>query len=338
MNFKTVFLFLTSFLVGMVIFSLVYNAIDWQGPESVLAIFSFNNGLVIFFLTLLMLLFGTLRWQTILLSGGIKASFFDLFKAYLAGYSILFLAPVLFFGGELFRAYVLKKKDILSWPKSMASVIIERILEWTFNLIFVICGLFLFILNVNLVPNAIFFIFSILFFVLSCGLIFFYLNILRKESMARFLEKHFKGRLNGKAEETEREIFSFFNIKNPAMWKAFSLSFIRMIFMFLRSFLLLVFFNQQTSFVSIFSILSFNLLATMIPIPASLGSHEALQVFAFNSLGFESILAIAFTMTIRFAELGVSIFGLVFLFKLIVELFKITSPKELDELLKINND
>ena len=334
MNFKTIFLFITSFLIGIVIFALVYDVVGWQKLGNVLAIFSFDKGLVIFFLTLLMLLIGTLRWQTILLSGGVKASFFNLFEMYSAGYSILFLAPVLFFGGELFRAYVLKKKNILSFSKSMASVIIERVLEWTFNLIFIICGLFVFILNVDLITNGNSFVFSILFFLLLSGLVFFYLKVFRRESVAKFLEKHFNGRLNGTAEETEKEIFLFFNIKNSAMWKAFSLSFIRMVLMFSRNFLLLVFLNQHINIGSVLSILSFNLLATMIPIPASLGSHEAFQIFAFNSLGFNSITAMAFTLIIRSAEFLLSLIGLIFLFKLIIELFN----KRLDELLKIKND
>lgn len=338
MNFKTVFFFLASFLVGIVIFALVYDMVGWQDVESVLAIFSFNNGLVIFFLTLLMLLMGTLRWQVILSSGGVKTSFFDLLKTYLAGYSIIFLVPVLFFGGELFRAYALKKKGILSFSKSIASVIIERVLGWTFNLIFVICGLFLFMLNVSLIPNAISFIFLILFFVLLSGLIIFYLKVFRRESIAGFLEKYFNGRLNGGAKEVEKEIFSFFNIKNPAMWKAFSLSFIRMIFMFSRNFFLLVFLNQHINIETVLAILSFNLLATMIPIPASLGSHEAFQIFAFNSLGLNTITAMAFALIIRSAEFLLSAIGLIFLFKLVIELFKETLLKRLGKLLKIKND
>lgn len=281
---------------------------------------------------------GTLRWKTILLSRGRNASFLNLFKAYWAGYSILFLAPILFFGGELFRAGVLKKKEIFSWPKSLASVIIERAMEWAFNIFFIICGLSFFILKTGSIPKNIYLIFLTLLFVVSLSMVLFCIKIFSRDGMVNFLESHFSEKLNGDAKEVAQEVFSFFDIENVAMWKALELSFIRMILMFLRSFLLLIFLNQNINVWFAFSILSFHLLAVMIPIPASLGSHEAFQIFAFNALGLSVTAATAFTLITRSVEFLVSIIGLVFLFKLAIELSKETLFEKMDKLLEIKND
>jgi hypothetical protein len=51
----------------------------------------------------------------------------------------------------------------------------------------------------------------------------------------------------------------------------------------------------------------------MIPIPAALGSHEAIQTLAFSALNLDAN-ATAFTMIVRGAEIIVSLFGVIILF------------------------
>jgi len=53
----------------------------------------------------------------------------------------------------------------------------------------------------------------------------------------------------------------------------------------------------------------------MIPIPTSLGSHEAIQAAAFLSLGLPASMAAAFTLIIRAAEIFISSFGLIYIIK-----------------------
>ena len=72
----------------------------------------------------------------------------------------------------------------------------------------------------------------------------------------------------------------------------------------------------------VLSILGFNYLAVIIPIPTALGSHEAIQSFAFNAFGLGASAATAFTMIIRGAEVLVALLGALFLFKLGIEVIK----------------
>ena len=64
------------------------------------------------------------------------------------------------------------------------------------------------------------------------------------------------------------------------------------------------------------SLLSFTYIAVIIPIPAALGSHEAVQTIAFNSLGLGAPAATVYTMIIRGAELTVALVGVIFLFQI----------------------
>ena len=73
-------------------------------------------------------------------------------------------------------------------------------------------------------------------------------------------------------------------------------------------------------------------MAVMIPIPTALGTHEAIQTFAFNSLGLGTHTATAFTMIIRGAELMAALVGVVILFRLGAILVKNNLFKKLSSL------
>lgn len=111
------------------------------------------------------------------------------------------------------------------------------------------------------------------------------------------------------------------------MWKSFGLSFLRAGTMYLRAWLLILFLGRNISALPVLSVLGFTYLAVMIPIPTALGSHEAIQTFAFNSLGLGMASATAFTMIIRGTELIIALVGVIILFRLGIILLKNTLYK-----------
>ena len=143
---------------------------------------------------------------------------------------------------------------------------------------------------------------------------------------------------NNQPFETEKEIFNFFKLKKLAMWKGFGLSFLRAAIMYFRAWLLISFLGKNIGALSVLSILGFSYLATMIPIPTALGSHEAIQAFAFNSLGLGVSTAAAFTMIIRAAELFIALAGVIILFRLGIILLKNTLFKKLNGLTNRNQN
>ena len=306
--------------------------VGWQEIKDALLVFTGWHGLVILLLTFLMAAIGTWKWKEILKGEGVEISLKNLFTPYLAGFALIYLAPIIVWGGEIFRGYVLKERNSIPWSKGMSSVIIDRILEWTANLAVIFFGTMFFLLTIGFPPTKLCLIFgsAFLFFLVIVSL--FYFKSTKRESIIRF----FLRSNQNKPFEIEKEIFDFFKIKKMAMWKAVFLSFLRAGVMYFRTWLLILFLGKSIGGLSALSILGFNYLAVMIPIPTALGSHEAIQTFAFNSLGLGSSTATAFTMIIRGAEVILALLGLIILFRLGVILLKETFFKKINNLIKNN--
>jgi len=322
---KKLFLFLISLFVGIGIFLWIGKTVGWSEISSAFLLFTGIHGIMIFSLTLLVLLIGNRKWQEILKAQGVKISFFELFKAFLAGFSVMFLAPVLVWGGEILRGYVIRRKNKVAWSKIMASVFIDRVLEWTINLMVIVLGSFYFLYKIGLPSKNLLIIFGSVFLAFFSAIAYFYFKVSKRESILSFLFKvsGFKEyNQNNLLFEAEKEIFDFFRWENRALKKTLILSFLRASVMCVRAWVLVLFLGKSIEFFSAFSLLGFTYLAAMIPIPAALGSHEAIQSFAFNALGIGISSATAFTMITRAAELLFALAGLVIVFRIGVMSFK----------------
>lgn len=322
---KKFLLFFITLFAGIFIFAWVLKFVGWQTIKESLLIFTGWHGATIFGLTLLAAAIGTLKWKEILKGEGIEISLSKIFGPYLAGLSIMYLAPVIILGGELFRAHSLKEKHSVSWSKGMASVIIDRILEWTVTLTIIFLGLNIFIYKISLLPEKILIIFGTAFVLFLAAIGYLYFKIFKKESIIEIIAGMFG--LNGIKEkksflQIEGEIFSFFKIRNRFMWMALAISFLRAFILWARAWVLIVFLGKNIGGVIALSVLGFTYIASLIPIPASLGSHEAIQSFVFNSLGLGIPIATAFTMIIRAAEILLALAGVVVIFKQGLEFIK----------------
>lgn len=315
---KKLLLFLVSLIVGLILLFLVIESVGWDEIKKAFLVFTGWKGLVIFVLTLLVMLAGNWKWREILKSKGVNIPFFELFKSYLAGFSLMFLSPIIFWGGELFRGYVLKEKNSVPWAKGMGSVVIDRILEWTANLVIILIGSVSFVFLIDFPPLKLIAIFGSSFLFAICALGLFYFKCIKKESIVGFFLRNNKNQ----PLETEKEVFIFFDIQNRAMWKALGISFLRAGLMYLKTWILILFLGKNFGPLESLSVLGFSYLAATIPTPTSLGSHEAIQTFAFNSFSIGASAATAFTMIIRGAELIFALAGIIIFFRQGMDLLK----------------
>jgi len=315
---KKFLLFLFSFFFGLGIFVFILEMVGWQEVKNSLSVFNGWEGLLIIAITLLITIIGNWKWKEILGERGVSISNKDLFGAYLTGFALMYLAPVLVWAGEFFRIYFLKNKKNVPWSKSMASVVIDRILEWTMSLAIIFAsGIILFFL-IGLPPARLAIVFGGAFILFLLGVLFFYFKCIKKESIVGIFIKDSNNRLH----EVEKEVFEFFRLENKKMWLVVGISFLRVAIMYLRVLFLIFFLGKKITLLPVLSILGFTYLAQTIPIPTSLGSHEAIQAFAFGSLGLGFSTATAFTMIIRGVETFVALFGLLLLFKFWISLLK----------------
>jgi len=179
-------------------------------------------------------------------------------------------------------------------------------------------GLGFFLYKVYLPPKELVMIFGIALIFFISVLSYFYIKALGKKSIVReIIKKFFKKEVsdNNGMIAVENDVFNFFQFQNKSFKKGFVLSILRALVMQARGWILIFFLGNWIGFFPSLAILGFTYLSSMIPIPASLGAHEAVQFYAFTSLGLAASTATAFTMIIRAGEIVVSSVGLIFLIK-----------------------
>jgi uncharacterized protein (TIRG00374 family) len=284
---KSVLSFFISLIVGVGLLFWISRFIGWQETKSALLIFTGWHGIVIILLTLLMILAGAWKWKMILKSQGYDLSNREIIAPYLTCFSLIYLFQMVIFGGELFRGYILREKHNIPWTKAISSVFIDKILEATSFLVTVLAGMAYFFLKIGLPPKNLCFILGAFLVVCLISVGFFYFKIFKRESIIKSLNKFLNRRKTpgGDLLGIEKEIFKFFKIKKKALWHGLGLAFLRVAISWARCWILILFLGKSISILSALTVLGFYYLATMIPIPATLGSHEAAQVFAFNALG-----------------------------------------------------
>ncbi len=315
---KRLLIFLVTLAAGFFLFGALISGVGWQEVLEPLSSLSFFEGFVIFLLTGGFLLLGIFRWGFILKRLGCAVPFSGLWKTYLAGFSLLFFVPMFPFANELFRASLLKEQRHVDLPKGMASVIIDRILEVTSNLFFVMAGGFIFLLLGDHVSyslrtlGVIGFIGIWLLFV--CLL---YLRIFQKKSI---IQLFWRGK--GGMEETEQEVFRFFQLRNSAFWQGMGVSLGKSFLGVLRVWALILFFGKGFAALPGITIQGFYYLAVLVPIPAALGSHEALQAVAFEAFGLGAGTGAAFALLVRTMEALFAVAGLLLLFHFGLRFFK----------------
>lgn len=337
---KKILLFFISLFVGIGLLVWIIRFIGWEEIKSAFLIFAGWHGLVILILTALMLFFGVWKWKVILKSQGYDLPNRQLAGTYFAGFSVTYLLPMLFFGGEIFRGYVLKEKFSIPWERAISSVIIDRILEITAYLVTIIAGTIFFLLKIGLPPRnlGIILLGGLIFFSVILGL--FYFKSFKRESIARFFINLFNNKRfpNEEPFDIEKEIFKFCKPKKKVLWEGIGLAFLRVIVTWFRCWILVLFLGKSVGIFSALSILGFYYFAIMIPIPMALGSHEVIQTFSFGALGLGANTALAFTMIQRGAELILAFVGIAIFFRLGMRLLQTVLFRKIENFINNRNN
>ena len=338
---KKVLFFFVSLAIGTGLLVWIIRAIGWEEIALAFRFFSPAAGATILFLTILANLVRSWRWRTILKSQGYSIPVLRILEYYLSGSALGFFVPMFLFGGEIIRGYDLKEKYAVPWPKSIASVIIDRISEFTLYALATILGIAFFIAQANLPSYKIGITIFAVFLLIIASISFFYFKSFKKESIIRFFIQKFNAKNSNGADtaiEVEREIFRYFKPKKKIMWQGFGLSFLLELVLLARTYLLILFLAKPASIFSAVAIVAFSSLALILPIPAALGSHEAVQSFVFTALGLGAGTGAAFVLVIRGSELIAALIGSFFFFKFGLRLLESLLLKKIGQLFKNGNN
>lgn len=320
---KRLILFLLFLGLGFGLFWGVLKFIGWQEIKSYFLAFTLWQAAIIFALGLTAFIVDGWRWKGILKEQGIDVSLFSLWKIVLASFPLRYFLPMVFIGGDFLQAYLLRKKHQVPWAMSLASISINKILIWTANLLIISFGIFYFFFIVGGFPRNLLLILVAGFLIFTGVIFFFYFNTFKRKSFLKSLLALFPSlqKYNGLrnvSEELvriEKVVFSFFQPKHLAFWKGLAISFLKVGLWVLSTWFLIIFLGKRLDFLATLSLLGFSILTAMMPIPAKLGSHEAVQGAAFNALGLGAGRGVGFAMLGRGVEIAIALIGIVFLLK-----------------------
>jgi len=324
---RTSLKFLIALFVGIFIFISVMKIVGWKRiPEAFIFFLSFK-GLVILGISVLISMVGFLRWRFILRKMTGQFNFPGLLKIWLASFTVTYLTPVAFLGGEPFRAYFSKKKYALNWQKTAGAVIVDRFLDWTLFVIFTILGIFTFLFSNRIKYSQLILISGILVGALFFLLLIFYSKSLRKQStlewflkLFRIKKEKFEKSQNGKLMfAIEKEIVDFFSFGKTAFWQGIGFSLLKYCLYFSRVAFLVLFLQKGAGLVQAFGIYGISNLALFIPVPATIGSMEATGMLGFSAFGFGMAPGAIFAMVLRASDLVLSLVGAVFLLKISID-------------------
>ena len=279
---KKSLLFILSFLLGGGIFAWIIRLVGWDEIQSTFFTLSIWQISLVFVLYLLIPLLEGLRWKEILKTQNKEISLKDSCKLGVIGFSINFLFPILFGATDFFRGYYLKEKKKYSGIKVSSSIIIDRIIGWTVNVLLIVLGVFWFFYKTRTIPDNLLIYVSWFFLFFIISLIFFYFRVLNKKSIVEIFYKFFNEKAKNISQEVEKDVFIFFNLSKKKAIKPFLISLVKDLIMMLIIWLLMMFLQVRISLLSAFFILAFTYLIIIIPLPASLGSHEVIQIFIFK--------------------------------------------------------
>lgn len=315
---RRLFLFFGALGAGGAMFGVLVANVGWGEIWEALATLSLFHAFFVGFLTFFFLLANVWRWHFVLQKQECSISFLDTGKMYLAGFPLLFFVPMFPLANEAFRTAWLKEKHHVELSRGMAAVVIDRMLEVTSNLLLVLAGgvMFLFLGESILYSSKVIAVigFIALWVVL---LLFLYVRLFQKKSVVGLF---WKGQ--GEVHEAEKRVFRFFQLRNLAFWQGMVLASAESVVGIARAWAILHFFGKGLALAPGVAAQAFYYLALLVPVPAALGSHEALQAAGFEAFGLEAGTGAAFALLVRAAEMLFAIAGLAVLLHFSLRFFK----------------
>ncbi len=334
--------FLVALGLGSVLFYFVIRRAGLGTVKEASSLFFSSSGLIIVAITLLIALVGVIRWKVVLGCQGEKRKISELLGIWVIGYSIDYLTPVSLFGGEALRVYLTGKTLGINWEKSFSSVIIDKILDGTFHLIFIVAGVAVFLSYGDFPEIWIFWIVVFTVLALTVVLTLFYSRAIGKKSILLLilglfgLEKaQVKATKNGEfIFNTEGNVMRFFSPRQAFFWKGVLLSFLRHALIYLRAFVLILLLVGTMEPIKAIAVQGLAYLSLLLPLPAGLGGLEAISAFGFETLHFGFEKGTVFGMTWRAADLAICFLGIFFGIKITLKLFKLRIFNFIDKLFK----
>lgn len=309
---KKKFFFLISIIIGGLIFTGVYVKLGIKEIIRTLSIFSISEFIFIFIFASLSTLFHTIRWKYILnYYNNFNIPFLKLLGIKLSGFAFSYLTPVIYIGGEPFRALMLKSLTQNRLFKCFSSVYIDKIIELlSIVLLFVIGALLVFLKSD---PPLILKLGVLIVLLISISLTYFlFIRSLKGKSTLSLITKILKiKKLNSGLEKAE-DLTTYYFKNKKMLLGSFCLSFLALGFWLIGYWLTFYYLKIDIGLTKLLIVIALNAAIFFIPIPASLGVYETGLALIFPILGLPALKGVAFTLIWRAINLILISFGFLY--------------------------
>jgi uncharacterized protein (TIRG00374 family) len=316
---KKVIFFVVSTIIGVALF---VGVILKVGPAAVwqsLNYFSIGKWFIVLLLYGCQFVLTQYRWKFILKSQGYDIPASRLTGAKLVGFTMDYLTPSPNVGGEAFRAYVLKKDTNVPFSQGLASIVIDKIMDFSYALPFVLFGISYVLFRFDLTWKMVAGLLTVsIIFIFLLGL-FFYRTFRNKDffgGIIRFLRLHhlsFFAKITDKIGQFEQNVIRFFRKDRKLFVQGLIMSFIGGAMVIFAQWLILQFLGLEASIFDVLIISTLTVITFLVPIPGSFGSTETGVALIFTTLGFKPEEGVAYTLIFRSLDLLKIAFGLLFL-------------------------
>jgi len=307
-------------VAGILIFAFIIYKIGPQQIWENIKKLSLGNFLILLGLRTLYWLLRTINWKVVLDAYEEKTTLLHLFITRMCGHAVSQLTPTAQVGSEATRILMVKSS---SKKVSVASVIVDKTIEFLTNIFFTALGVTIIITRIPL-PGKIktFFVVGVviaalfILFILSKqkrGLLGWVMDIMARIKIRfKFLEKN-----REKIKETDEHISLFYRNHRGAFLKVFLLYSLLIMLWVTEIHLNLVFIGvRDISFLDTFLIVILGNLAFIFPfIPGSLGIYEATYIGLFALFGMGADVALTLVLIRRIIALLLAGFGLLGMLK-----------------------
>ncbi len=309
-------------IISLFIFYFIIRETGLTAVWESLSLFFDRRGLSILIITVIINLIGAARWRGVLTSVGEKVPFKTVFKYHIQGFTVDYLTPFAFLGGEAVRIFLMEKE--VGLKKSAFSSITDKIMGISAHFLFMVVGLLFFVIYGTAQHSIFIFYVSVAVSVIFLLLFLFYFQALRKKSFIGLIsffyqpvKSFFKNNSKGKVLiEIERDIITFFSSSPKNFLKGMGISMVLNFFYALRVFLIIYYLTG--SFEVLISIFIYGLviLSMALPLPASIGGMEAIMGLAFGLIGFSFSYGVMMALVLRSADIVICITGGVLFLKM----------------------
>lgn len=316
---KKFLLVFLSLLFGVVFFVFTVQKFSWEQIWKSANILSWWQFLLVMLFFLIAFFISIIRWKFIISSQSPeKVSFWTAIKARTVGFTLSYLTPSVYFGGEALRGVMLNDESKVDWTTNIFSIIVDKAVDMTVGALIMLFGLAYILIYFNL-PNWLnWTIWSVVLIWMVIGYLF-YSRAFRGQGFFSSLINFFwlnrvdkVQKLSSNIQDIEESISRFFRRPGYVV-STILFAFVGRMFQLGAAWLIISFLQIRVNIFQVLGFMAITSIMYFVPVPGSLGIHETSQAIFFNLFGLGGYNGVAFTLIIRLLQLMGVVIGLFFL-------------------------